>query len=270
MEGGESYYFGAVGTAPAAFERSGAPRRTPRPAAADARQECRFFARGACRNGNGCRFAHITSSSGSVASTGSDEAQMAEIEAALAGSSIAEIEATLVRAKEEEGEAALDLAEARQSWTAACSICMELPARQRKRFGCLNACNHAFCLSCIRSWRDSRAQSRNAVLVCPVCRVLSTFVVPSLRHVTHPVRKARLIDAYRRNLKQIDCVHYAGGSGVCPFGSACHYAHRASHGGGEQRAQRVCLDADGKMRVSAPKVSLLDYAAKQLGGRRRT
>jgi E3 ubiquitin-protein ligase makorin len=153
-----------------------------------------------------------------------------------------------------------DLDEARASWTAACSICMELPARKRKRFGCLNGCNHAFCLRCIREWRESRTQSRKAVLVCPVCRVLSTFVIPSLRHVTHPDRKARLIEAYRRNLKAIDCVHFARGDGVCPFGKACHYRHQ-QRAGEDAQAQRLCMGADGTLRVSTPKVTLLDFVA---------
>ena len=42
-----------------------------------------------------------------------------------------------------------------------CGICMETvmekkPAREQ-RFGILSHCNHVFCLSCIRTWRQAKS-----------------------------------------------------------------------------------------------------------------
>ena len=250
--GGASYFFGAAGAASSTDRTSGGASR---PASATARRICTFFERGACTRGARCPFLHAPDDD--AAARGVSRAALIQRVPDAVDYARAGLQLTAAEAAASEAD---DLDEARASWTAACSICMELPARKRKRFGLLNSCDHAFCLQCIREWRDTRTQSRNAVLVCPVCRVLSAFVIPSLRHVTQPERKARLIDAYRRNLKAIDCVLFARGDGVCTFGTRCHYRHQR-RAGEDAEAQRLCMGADGTLRVSAPNVTLLDFVA---------
>ena len=61
-----------------------------------------------------------------------------------------------------------------------CSVCLEPPGQ----FGLLENCNHVFCLSCIRSWRNPKdktsSQIDSGVLYqCPNCRTYSGFILPS-------------------------------------------------------------------------------------------
>lgn len=73
-----------------------------------------------------------------------------------------------------------------RSVTVECGICLEKvlskPNPAARRFGLL-ACDHAFCLNCIREWRAHGAEGgvdvEGAVRTCPVCRVTSHYVTPS-------------------------------------------------------------------------------------------
>ena len=47
------------------------------------------------------------------------------------------------------------------------------------RFGLLDGCSHAFCLPCIRAWRETHAARPEVARSCPVCRTPSHFVIPS-------------------------------------------------------------------------------------------
>jgi E3 ubiquitin-protein ligase makorin len=64
-----------------------------------------------------------------------------------------------------------------------CGICLELvmskPRIGDRRFGLLSGCPHAFCLACIRDWRDGgtardaaehTAGKLEQARKCPVCR----------------------------------------------------------------------------------------------------
>lgn len=101
-----------------------------------------------------------------------------------------------------------------------CENCKQNVVDNNKRFGILTECSHCFCLQCIKDWR-SETQSAE----CPVCYVISYFVVPSNVMVIGEARKAKLILNYKSKMKQIPCKYYDGGKGTCKFGANCHYAH---------------------------------------------
>lgn len=64
-----------------------------------------------------------------------------------------------------------------------CNICYEAVLLKEQPsgrcFGLLD-CDHCFCLTCIRNWRDnSDADVDTATRTCPVCRRRTHFVTPS-------------------------------------------------------------------------------------------
>lgn len=119
-----------------------------------------------------------------------------------------------------------------------CGICFENVIQKGQRFGILETCDHAFCLSCIRSWRREREQQdRQNLRMCPVCRKESFFVVPSDRILFDPDEKKQIIDDYKNEMGRIPCKLFDYGRGTCPFGSSCFYAH---------------LNPDGTRHVPAP------------------
>ncbi|KAK7243589.1 hypothetical protein RIF29_38394 [Crotalaria pallida] len=122
-----------------------------------------------------------------------------------------------------------------------CNVCLERVLSKPKptecKFGVLPECNHAFCLSCIRHWRNSAPTSgfdmsnnANAVRTCPVCRKLSYFVIPSSIWYSTNEEKQEIIDNYKANCRMIDCKHFNSGNGNCPFGNSCFYKHTVKPG----------------------------------------
>jgi hypothetical protein len=119
-----------------------------------------------------------------------------------------------------------------------CGICGGLVAQQPDpRFGLLN-CEHAFCLGCIRFWRstqsatDANGEFTNEYVPgnkgCPLCPVITHFVIPSATWTTDPEEKQQIIENYKRKVGQIDCKYFNYGLGNCPFGGGCFYAHRSA------------------------------------------
>lgn len=107
-----------------------------------------------------------------------------------------------------------------------CGICFESIRKKGERFGILESCDHAFCLTCIRGWRAQREQQdRQNLRLCPVCRNESFFVVPSDDISLDPVEKSLAIEAYKTEMMRIPCKLFDYGKGSCPFGSSCFYAH---------------------------------------------
>lgn len=132
-----------------------------------------------------------------------------------------------------------------------CGICYE-PVRQKAdpRFGLL-ACEHVFCLQCIRTWRSKQsATTAENLRSCPMCRTTSYFVTPSTEWVSDPERKARVIEEYKRNLGQIPCAHFNYGDGQCPFGSSCFYEHKYRDGR-EAEVERIRAYVDSNEQVKA-------------------
>lgn len=95
-----------------------------------------------------------------------------------------------------------------------CNICLEhvlsKPKASECKFGMLPECDHAFCLSCIRNWRNSTPNSEidifgtsnnNLVRTCPVCRKLSYFVIPTPIWYSTKEEKQEIIDNYKANCK---------------------------------------------------------------------
>lgn len=135
----------------------------------------------------------------------------------------------------------------------ACGICLEvvrskeIPSEQR--FGILTDCNHAFCLSCIRRWRNTSLSTNKVVRTCPICRVPSAFVTPSEIWVEDPGEKKKLIGGYKAALKEKPCRYFAQGTGTCPFGSSCFYKHAYPDGRIEEVKLRHCNTSRGDTKI---------------------
>lgn len=134
-----------------------------------------------------------------------------------------------------------------------CGICLEVvkskanPSEQR--FGILTDCNHAFCLSCIRQWRNTSHTQNKVVRMCPLCRVPSAFVTPSEVWIEDPTEKKKLIEDYKTALKEKPCRYFAEGTGTCPFGSSCFYKHAYPDGRVEDVKLRHCNTSEGGTKI---------------------
>ena len=94
------------------------------------------------------------------------------------------------------------------------------------RFGLLN-CNHAFCLSCIRTWRSSHFDANSDYSrSCPDCSEVTYFIVPSSTWIDDHVEKFKVIEQYKKRMSVIPCKYFDYGRGECPFSSSCFYDHQ--------------------------------------------
>mmetsp|Transcript_174667 Transcript_174667/g.560139 ORF Transcript_174667/g.560139 Transcript_174667/m.560139 type:complete len:392 (-) Transcript_174667:172-1347(-) len=152
---------------------------------------CRHFLTGRCAYGNACRLSHAV-----------DGAQSEE------------------QRRPYQLEPSFDVEDPE------CGICFESIRKKGERFGILENCDHAFCLTCIRSWRKQREQQdRQNLRLCPVCRNESFFVVPSDVVFVDPDKKKSVIDAYKVEMARIPCKLFDYGRGKCAFGNSCFYVH---------------------------------------------
>ncbi|XP_046985117.1 probable E3 ubiquitin-protein ligase makorin-1 [Schistocerca americana] len=114
-----------------------------------------------------------------------------------------------------------------------CNICLE-PVKEKTageaRFGLLPNCNHCFCITCIRKWRQETRFTSQITRSCPICRVESPFVCPSSFWVETPEEKAAVITNYKKALRVKPCRLYNFGKGKCPFGDKCFYLHTLPDG----------------------------------------
>ena len=97
------------------------------------KKPCPFFAQGYCKYGEFCRYSHEAA------------AVTAEPATTLAGGPNDD------SVQQDHQQQFLD--EERNEDH--CAICLEHPADRFRRFGILPACEHVFCLPCIRTWRKS-------------------------------------------------------------------------------------------------------------------
>ncbi|XP_011497727.1 PREDICTED: probable E3 ubiquitin-protein ligase makorin-1 isoform X2 [Ceratosolen solmsi marchali] len=114
-----------------------------------------------------------------------------------------------------------------------CGVCFETIMEKSKgeqRFGILPNCNHCFCLTCIRKWRQSKQFDNKIIRACPECRVPSDFVCPSMYWVDTKDEKDKLIMDYKDALSTKDCKYFNKGRGNCPFGNKCFYLHALPDG----------------------------------------
>ncbi|OAD57672.1 E3 ubiquitin-protein ligase makorin-1 [Eufriesea mexicana] len=109
-----------------------------------------------------------------------------------------------------------------------CGVCFEVimeKASGQQRFGILPNCNHCFCLSCIRKWRQAKQFDIKIIRACPECRATSDFVCPSMYWVDTKEEKEKLIMDYKCALSTKHCKYFNKGCGKCPFGNKCFYLH---------------------------------------------
>ena len=196
-------------------------------------ETCPFYIAGYCRFGSKCNMLHSTTNNN--------------------------LDGTKNITEQEKIEAKLLIQnELNESKNIECGICTSKILEESKdRFGLLLSCNHAFCLSCIRTWRENLSQKFNkeAVRLCPICRLKSDFVIPCNRLILDHTRKRELLMKYLNNLKSKKCKYYPN----CPFGQSCFYAHLDSNGNLVKYEQpRFKVDHNGNMKnVSMPKLSEL-------------
>jgi E3 ubiquitin-protein ligase makorin len=86
-----------------------------------------------------------------------------------------------------------------------CSVCLDRvlskPTAAERKFAVLPECNHPFCISCIRNWRNGSPASGMALRACPICRKTSHFVIPSLIWYSSKEEKQEIIDTYKARLR---------------------------------------------------------------------
>ncbi|XP_056117004.1 makorin, ring finger protein, 4 isoform X2 [Rhinichthys klamathensis goyatoka] len=127
----------------------------------------------------------------------------------------------------DQGGAAVSM-EQRHSGDVACGICMdkisEKTTAQERRYGILPNCNHAFCISCIVTWRKTKDFQEDVIKGCPQCRVKSSFYVPSKHWVCDEEEKASLIASFKERSSKLKCTFFMR-HGCCPFKTECIYSH---------------------------------------------
>lgn len=133
-----------------------------------------------------------------------------------------------------------------------CGVCFETimeKSSREQRFGILPNCNHCFCLTCIRKWRQAKQFDNKIIRACPECRIPSDFVCPSMYWVDTKEEKEKLIRDYKGALSTKDCKYFNKGLGKCPFGNKCFYLHALPDGtkkdvGPPVRQRRNTADTD--------------------------
>eukprot|EP00943_MAST-04B_sp_MAST-4B-sp1_P002876 g2876.t1 len=198
-------------------------------------QLCPFFKQGYCRFGDKCKLSH-----GNNRGTKNMEAVNHDAE------------------EDERAEELLIQDEVNQSKNIECGICAcKILEEKKDRFGLLVSCNHSFCLSCLRTWRENETLkfNKDAVRKCPICRLKSDFIIPSNRLITSHARKRELLMKYLTNLRNKKCKYYPD----CPFGTSCFYAHIDPDGKlVRYEMPRLKVDSDGSIKnISMPKLSEL-------------
>ena len=154
-----------------------------------------------------------------------------------------------------------------------CTICMDVvwekTSKSERRFGLLEACDHVFCLACIREWRATKTADNSAIRGCPTCRKPSNFVIPSEFFVKDEKKQA-LIETYKSALSQKHCMHFRRGKGECPFGISCFYKHQYEDGTLQDRSmERLRYNANGQLIDLPPSHPLFEMLREELeeGGR---
>lgn len=114
-----------------------------------------------------------------------------------------------------------------------CGICMEVimdKPKSEARFGIMPSCNHCFCLTCLRKWRQAKQFEHKIIRACPECRQTSDYVCPSRYWVDTKEEKAKLLSDYKDALNKKECKYFQKGQGECPFGNKCFYRHENPDG----------------------------------------
>jgi len=183
-------------------------------------QLCPFYLVGECRYGSGCAYIH------------GDTCQYCA-QPALHPHSQTQRKTHLAQClQQHERDMELSFAVAR-SKEKTCGICMEVVLDKPKgeaRFGILPACNHCFCLPCIRKWRQAKQFEHKIIRACPECRQKSDYICPSRFWVETTEEKDLLLADYKKALGGKECKYFNKGEGECPFGNKCFYRHAGQDG----------------------------------------
>ncbi|KAF9425498.1 hypothetical protein BGZ94_007492 [Podila epigama] len=174
---------------------------------------CRWYLAGYCRRGDECWFSHDIASTSGPGGTSfrTNDASSSE---------------TLQDSSEDDDV------------DRKCAICFDVPTT----FGLLASCNHAFCLTCIRTWRSKDIPSSHqdaledrmssVTKACPNCRTPSLYVVPSSFFPTNQEQKDQIFSAYKEAASKRPCRYFkrSGNRRWCPFANDCFFAHLDSNG----------------------------------------
>jgi len=131
-----------------------------------------------------------------------------------------------------------------------CGICLERVIAKGEQFGLLDACDHIFCLKCIREWRAVGELDKHVKRSCPLCRETSGLVIPSSFIPDSKDSKDQVLATYHDRLNHIHCKHFRHGDGECPFGTSCLYRHEYRDGTLQRHeAPRLRMDDEGELRA---------------------
>ncbi|KAM4044357.1 uncharacterized protein ACNLHF_008346 isoform 2-T2 [Anomaloglossus baeobatrachus] len=123
-----------------------------------------------------------------------------------------------------------------------CGICMEKvydkQMVEEQVFGILPNCSHAYCVGCIKRWRQTRDFQNEVIKGCPECRVKSSYFIPHRYWIEDSDEKAKLIETFKAKTSKICCRFFLRSNGHCPFKSDCIYLHDLSRGQRHGRKDR--------------------------------
>lgn len=194
---------------------------------------CPFYARGDCRYGEYCQLQHETlveepsslKPSGGASSSGVREEAVSSAMASLPSTPALYCqdvagEPTCPSTAKDEFE------EEEEEEVITCGICLE-DDPQRRRYGLLSCCNHAFCFDCLMEWRKEGTAEASDRRSCPTCRKHSDYVIPSTHFPRSEAAKQAIVQTYKQKKARIPCRRFEMTKklGSCPFGSDCFYAH---------------------------------------------
>jgi hypothetical protein len=166
-----------------------------------------------------------------------------------------------------------------------CAICLECVLEKQRlgdrRFGLLSGCDHAFCLQCIRDWRDGgvareapEAQTSSALEQarrCPICREQSHFITPSQYWPKDAAEKAATIAVYQGKMKKIPCRNFDYGDGSLSLRELVLLQARVQgrHGGEPRRAEDHGRGGEPAHRVGGASLGFLRHGAGEKGDAQR-
>ncbi|XP_077080497.1 makorin, ring finger protein, 4 isoform X2 [Siphateles boraxobius] len=169
----------------------------------------------------------VAHSSSSHKATFVNGAAPAEVQKVIISKAKTQVTSSTLPGRPDQGGAAVSM-EQRHSGDVACGICMdkisEKTTAQERRYGILPNCSHAFCISCIVTWRKTKDFQEDVIKGCPQCRVKSSFYIPSKHWVCDGVEKASLIASFKERSSKLKCTFFMR-HGCCPFKTECIYSH---------------------------------------------
>ncbi|TPX39063.1 hypothetical protein SeMB42_g06489 [Synchytrium endobioticum] len=189
---------------------------------------CKFFARGNCRRGDQCAFVHagqpmLPPVCFAPARSAPPSSSSSKTPAQHSKSAAQPTKEPVIGSTENHAEDEI-----------ICAVCFEKPTV----YGLLPECDHIFCIDCVRQWRDRSNKTEalansNVIRECPVCRIESSYVIPTPILADSPELKGDIVAAYKERVAKIPCKYFLRSQAMdrrCPFGDGCLYAHNDANG----------------------------------------